>query len=159
MGRSVPGRRRQLQLRKEAFPPWLAVWPRPSCPTQRSLTRACLQTTWQETRKWRRPGAVIHGGQLPGAKGRAGNSSGGTIGNPLASQASLLLDSHDFRDEGHTVASSPAETPGAASPSITEQDTRAQSPSSRHAADLTALPTEAGPSLTLPRRSLRGHPG
>lgn len=104
--------------------------------------------------KARHPGAVIHGGQLPGAKGRAGNSSGGTIGNPLASQASLLLDSHDFRDEGHTVASSPAETPGAASPSITEQDTRAQSPSRRRAVDLTALPSEAGPSLTFP-----GDPG
>lgn len=160
MGRSVPGRRRQLQLGKEASPPRLAVWSTPSSPTQRWLTRACLQKTWQETRKWHRPGAVICGSQLSGAKGRAGNRSGGTIGTPLASQASLLLDNHDFSDQGYMVARAAdlQRHLGRPLPALQSRTPGPNPSPGRCAIDLTTLTTEAGPSLTFHRRSRTGVP-
>lgn len=128
MGWSVPGRTRQLQLRKEASPPWLVVWPRPSCPTQRSLTCACLQKTWQETRK-----RVIQEQSSMGVsflEQRAGQ--GIALGGPLGTH--WLLRSHFFltvmtsgmkdtrwpaalqRHLGRPVPASQSRTPGPSPP-------------------------------------------
>ena len=124
------------------------------------LSRACLQKTWQETRKWHRPGAVICGSQLSGAKGRAGNRSGGTIGTPLASQASLLLDNHDFSDQGYMVARAAdlQRHLGRPLPALQSRTPGPNPSPGRCAIDLTTLTTEAGPSLTFHRRSRTGVP-